>query len=186
MTPRTRCRCDVLVWTALGVRMGFTRSRPQREEILAAVGRMAWTPAPTRPLPLAPAAARAVVKAVVGDRRDRLRRVGHALLPDGRQLFGLENARGNRSYVLDLDSEAIVVLAERSQPPSASQRPGGQPGSSRTRRRDRWPPRPQTRPRRSPSARPAPRRAAPLLPCDVSDSHRERGMPVATDPWADR
>ena len=55
---------------------------------------------------------RAVVMAVFHRRRDQLRLVGSAQLTGGRQLIGLEDTLGTRSYVLDLDAEAIYVLAE--------------------------------------------------------------------------
>ena len=55
---------------------------------------------------------RAIVAAVYHHRRDQLRLVGTAALPDGHQLVGLADADGTRSYLLDLDAEAIHVLTE--------------------------------------------------------------------------
>jgi hypothetical protein len=107
---------DRLSWTALGIRMGFTSEQPQRDEILAAIDLMAWTPTPARPPYLDGPAVRAIVNAVFHHRRDQLRLVGVAQLNGGRQLIGLEDSLGTRSYVLDLDAEAIYVLAEFSHP----------------------------------------------------------------------
>jgi hypothetical protein len=114
---------DRLTWTALGVRMGFTREQSQRDRILDAAGRMTWIEARVRPPYLDGPAVRAIVTAVFHHRCDRLRLVGIAPLSDGRQLIGLEDTLGTRSYLLDLDSEAIYVLAEFTYPlpaPAAS------------------------------------------------------------------
>ena len=105
---------DRLCWTALGVRMGFTSGQPQREEILDAIDRMTWVQTPARPPYLASLdgqAVRAIVTAVVHHGRDQLHMVGSAQLDGGRQLIGLDDGLGTRSYVLDLDLEAIYVLA---------------------------------------------------------------------------
>ena len=107
---------DRLSWTALGVRMGFTSEQPQRDEILGAIDRMNWVQTPARPTYLDSQAVRAIVAAVFHHRRDQVRLVGSAQLNGGRQLIGLEDTLGTRSYVLDLDSEAIYVLAEFSHP----------------------------------------------------------------------
>jgi hypothetical protein len=107
---------DRLSWTPLGVRMGFTSEQPQREEILAAIDLMTWTKIPARPHYLDGPAVRAIVNAVFHRRRAHLRLVGVAQLNGGRQLIGLEDSLGTRSYVLDLDSEAIHVLAEFTHP----------------------------------------------------------------------
>jgi hypothetical protein len=101
-----------LSWTQLGVHMGYTAEEPQREEILAAIERMAWTETPARPPYLDGPAVRAIVNAVFHHRRDQLHLVGVAQLNGGRQLIGLEDTLGTRSFLLDLDAEAIYVLAE--------------------------------------------------------------------------
>jgi hypothetical protein len=111
----TSRRSGHLSWTELGVRMRFTSEPPQREEILAAVERMNWAHTPAGPSDLDGQAVRAIVNAVVHHRRGQLRwivRVGIAHLNEGRRLIGLQDSLGTRSYVLDLDSEAIYVLAE--------------------------------------------------------------------------
>lgn len=118
---------DQMSWTALGVRMGFTSEAPQREEILAAIDRMNWVQTSTRPPYLDGPAARAIVRAVFGRRRDQLRLVGVAHLDGGRQLIGLQDSRGTRSYVLDLDAEAIYVLAEFDQPLTTARQPTDRP-----------------------------------------------------------
>jgi hypothetical protein len=102
-----------LSWTALGVRMGFTSEPPQREQILAAIERMNWIESSTQPHYLDSAAVGPTVRAVLGRRR-QLRMVGVAQLNGAQQLIGLEDRLGTRSYVLDLDSEAICVLDESS------------------------------------------------------------------------
>jgi hypothetical protein len=101
-----------LSWTQLGVHMGYTAEEPQREEILDAVERMTWTETPARPPYLDGPAVRAIVNAVFHHRRDQLRLVGVAQLNGGRQLIGLADTLGTRSFLLDLDAEAIYVLAE--------------------------------------------------------------------------
>lgn len=107
---------DRLSWTALGVRMGVTSEQPQRDEILDAINRIHWVETPARPACLDSQVVRAIVMAVFHHRRDQLRLVGSAQLNGGRQLIGLEDTLGTRSYVLDLDAEAIYVLAEFSHP----------------------------------------------------------------------
>lgn len=121
MTTTTH-ETDRLSWTALGVRMGFTSEQPQRDEILAAIDRMNWVETPARPHYLDSQAVRAIVNAVFHHRRDQLHLVGSAQLNGGRQLIGLEDSLGTRSYVLDLDAEAIYVLAEFSHPLTRHQR----------------------------------------------------------------
>ena len=116
-------RNDRLTWTALGVRMGFTREQPQRDGILEAIERMTWFAARARPRYLGGPAVRAIVTAVFHPPHEQLCQVGIAPLPDGRQLIGLEDAVGTRSFLLDLDSEAIHLLAESPYPrttPAAS------------------------------------------------------------------
>jgi hypothetical protein len=117
MTDNTH-RSERLYWTTLGVRMGFTSEQTQRQEILAAIDRMTWTKTPTGPPYLDRPAVRAIVNAVFHrrDPRRSLVRVGVAQLASGGQLIGLEDGSGIRNYVLDLDSEAIYVLAEFSHP----------------------------------------------------------------------
>lgn len=107
---------EQLSWTALGRRMGLTSEHTQREEILAATDRMHWVETPARPTYLDSQVVRAIVMAVFHHRRDQLRLVGCTQLNGGRQLIGLEDTLGTRSYVLDLDAEAIYVLAEFSHP----------------------------------------------------------------------
>ena len=109
-----------LIWTPLGVRMGFTSEPSQREEILAATEYMAWTDTPSRPPYLDGPAVRAIVAAAFHRRRDRIQRNGVAQLNDGRQLIGLQATGGGRSFVLDLDAEAIHVLVELPHLPFAS------------------------------------------------------------------
>lgn len=113
---------DRLSWTALGVRMGFTSEQPQRDEILGAIDRMNWVEKPARLPYLDGQAVRAIVNAVFHHRRDQIHTVGRAQLNGGRQLIGLEDTLGTRSYVLDLDSEAIYVLAEFAHPLTAHPR----------------------------------------------------------------
>lgn len=110
---------DRVTWTVLAVRMGFTREQPQRDRILDAVDQMTWIEARARPRHLDGPAVRAIVTAVFHHRRDQLRLIGVAPLADGRQLIGLEDTLGTRSYLLDLDSEAIYVLAESTNPRTA-------------------------------------------------------------------
>ena len=105
----TRRAEQQLSWTVLGRRMGFTRARRQRDQILTAINQMTWTDAdPTLHLE---GAVGAVIAATLGHHRDRLRRIGVARLGAGRRLIGLQDDRGTRRFVLDLDSEAIYVLA---------------------------------------------------------------------------
>lgn len=108
-------------WTELGVRMGYTSEDPQRAEILTALGRMYWTDPSARLPSLDGPAVRALVLAVFRHRRSQLHRVGVAQLNGGRQLIGLQDTRGVRRYLLDLDSEAIYVLAEAGGSPPARQ-----------------------------------------------------------------
>jgi hypothetical protein len=107
-------------WTGLGVRMGFTREESQRAEILDGITRMAWTGTGTRHRYLGGPAARVILRAILG-RRDQLHRVGVARLHDGRRLIGLEHTLGTRSFVLDLDVEAVHLLDQvnHDQPPIA-------------------------------------------------------------------
>lgn len=114
-----------LTWTVLGARMGYTSEQPQREEILDAIERMNWTQLSrrvtalqhpsVRPL-LRGSAVRAIITAVFHRNRADLRLIGVAQLNGGRQLIGVEDRSGTRRYLLDLDSEAIHVLAEFSHP----------------------------------------------------------------------
>jgi hypothetical protein len=105
-----------LSWTRLGVRMGFTAKEPQREEILAAIERMTWTETPACLPYLDGPAVRAIVNAVLHHRRDQLQLVGVAVLDGGRQLIGLQDTLGTRSFLLERGAEAIYVLAEFSHP----------------------------------------------------------------------
>lgn len=112
---------NTLFWTALGIRMGFTREATRREDILGAIDRMYWVQTPARLPRLHGSAVRAIVNAALHDRRHLLRQVGIAQLNGGRQLIGLEDDTGTRRYVLDLDSEAIYVLAELGHPLAVAQ-----------------------------------------------------------------
>ena len=110
-----------LCWTALGKQMGYTSEPAQREQLLAAVARMTWT-ADVAAVPyLNGDAVRAIVAAVFGRRHRALRRVGVAQLNGRQLLIGLEHRDGERAYLLDLDSVAVYVLADTSQPPAQPQ-----------------------------------------------------------------
>jgi hypothetical protein len=98
-------------WTVLGQRLGYTATAEQRELILDAVSRMAWTADPSAVPYLAGEAVRAVVGAVFG-RRPALRQVGVAQLNCRQLLIGLEHRDGAHGYLLDLDSHALLVLAD--------------------------------------------------------------------------
>jgi hypothetical protein len=106
---------DRLSWTPLGIRMGFTRDDSQRLEILNGVARMAWTETGARHRYLGGPAARAIARAILGAHPDQQHRVGIARLDAGRRLIGLEDALGTRSFVLDLDAEAVHLLDEFNQ-----------------------------------------------------------------------
>jgi hypothetical protein len=102
-----------LTWTPLSRRLSVTRTARQRKQILAALAAMNWSAdVDTSVAHLDGDAARAIVAAVYHHRRDQLRLVGTAALADGHQLVGLQHADGTRNYLLDLDAEAIHVLAE--------------------------------------------------------------------------
>jgi hypothetical protein len=102
-----------LAWTPLARRLGITRTARQRKQILTALADMDWSAdLDTALAHLDGEAARAIVAAVYHHRRDQLRFVGTAALPDGHQLVGLHDADGTRSYLLDLGTEAMHVLAE--------------------------------------------------------------------------
>ena len=109
-------RDDRLTWTQLGIAMGYTSEQPQREDIIAAVDRMAWTETPARMPYLDGPTVRAIVAAIFHRRRDHVRLVGVSQLNGGRQLIGLQDSLGTRSYLLDLDDEAVYVLAELQHP----------------------------------------------------------------------
>jgi hypothetical protein len=104
-----------LSWTQLGVHMGYTAEETQREEILDAIERMTWTEPTAHPPYLDGPAVGAIVNAVFHHRRDQLHLIGVAQLNGGRQLIGLKDTIGTRNFLLDLDAEAIYVLAEFSQ-----------------------------------------------------------------------
>jgi len=109
----TATQASDLAWTSMAGRLGLTRTGQQRTQILAALPGMDWSAdIDTCLAHLDGEAARAIVAAVYHHRRGQLRLVGTAALPDGRQLVGLQGADGTRSYLLDLDAEAIYVLAE--------------------------------------------------------------------------
>jgi hypothetical protein len=103
---------DRLSWTQLGIRMGFTRDDSQRLEILDGIARMAWTETGARHHYLGGPAARAIARAILGAHPDQHHRVGIGRLDAGRRLIGLEHATGTRSFVLDLDAEAVHLLDE--------------------------------------------------------------------------
>lgn len=105
----TRRAEEQLSWTVLGRRMGFTGARRQRDQFLTAIDTMTWTDA-DQTLHMQGAVG-AVIAAILGQHRDRLRRIGVARLGAGTRLIGLQDDRGTRRFVLDLDSEAIYVLA---------------------------------------------------------------------------
>jgi len=109
----TAARATQLAWTPLSRRLGVTRTARRRTQILTARSRMDWSPdIDTSLAHLDGEAARAIVAAVYHHRRDQLQLVGTAAVPDGHQLIGMQDADGTRSYLLDLDAEAIHVLAE--------------------------------------------------------------------------
>ena len=109
----TAAPSTALAWTLLSRRLGVTRTAAQRKQILTALDAMDWSADIDICLAhLDGEAAYAIVAAVYHHRRDQLRLVGTAALPDGHQLVGLADADGTRSYLLDLDAEAIHVLAE--------------------------------------------------------------------------
>jgi len=106
-----------MCWTALGGQLGYTCTPAQRQLILDAIARMAWTADPDAVPHLNGEAVRTIVNTVFGRRRPAVRQVGVAQL-DGRQLLiGLEHHDGELVYLLDLDSVAILVLADTRQPP---------------------------------------------------------------------
>lgn len=102
--------CGRLAWTPLGVRVGFTADRAQREHILTAVSRASWTDSPCAQDRLTSPAVRAVA-AVLGHRGERLRRVGIARM-GSRRLIGLEDTAGVCCWVLEQGCEAVHVLTE--------------------------------------------------------------------------
>jgi hypothetical protein len=111
-----------LSWTALGVRMGCATEAPQREDILAAVGRIVWQSA-TAQLMFDSPAVQAVVAAIMGRGwRLRIRRVGITQINGGRQLVGVDDAHGTRQHVIDLASlsEALHVLTHTAACPTAA------------------------------------------------------------------
>jgi hypothetical protein len=102
-----------LVWTAMGVRMGYTTEAPQREDILAAVARIVWQPAASTAVMFHSPAVQSVIAATMGRFwRRHLHRFGITQINGGRELVGVEDKHGTRHYVIDLDclSEAIHVL----------------------------------------------------------------------------
>ena len=99
-------------WTQLSVRVGYTRRRSQRGEILAGIEQMTWAPTTTCLPHLDGPAVRAIVTTVFHHRPNQLGLVGVARLNNGRQLIGLEDDLRTRRYLLDLDTEVISVLAE--------------------------------------------------------------------------
>jgi hypothetical protein len=118
MTGHTRG--SRLAWTDLGVRMGYTREAPQREHILAAVARMTWTDDLDRVPYLTGPVVHALVRVLAGRHHPRLRSVGVAQLDGSQLLIGLHLHTGQRSYFLDLDSEAIHVLNQTCRPTAAA------------------------------------------------------------------
>jgi hypothetical protein len=109
----TAAHATDLAWTPLSRRLGVTRTARQRKQILTALADMDWSAdVDTTLAHLDGEAVRAIVAAVYHHRRGELRLVGTAALPDGHQLVGMQDADGTRSYLIDLDAEAIHVLAE--------------------------------------------------------------------------
>jgi hypothetical protein len=111
MTPPSST-AKQLVWTRLGLRMGYTRNSAQRMEILDAIERMTWIDMVAETTYLAGPVARAMSRSILRDRRGHQRLSGVAELDGGRRLIGLDDGCGARQFVLDLDAEAIVLLAE--------------------------------------------------------------------------
>lgn len=104
-------------WTVLGARMGYTSELLQRDLILDAAARMTWTDDIARVRYLTGAAVQEVIRAFAGHcHLHPLRRVGVAQLNGAQLLIGLEHRGGQRSYLLDLDSEAVHVLSETNAP----------------------------------------------------------------------
>lgn len=107
----TAARAVQLAWTPLSRRLGVTRTAQQRKQILAALAAMNWSADIDRAVTgIRGEAARTIAAAI--RRCDRLGLLGIASLPGGHQLVGIEHADGTRAYLLDLDAEAIHVLAE--------------------------------------------------------------------------
>ena len=106
---------DRLSWTQLGIRMGFTRDDSQRLEIFEGIARMVWTEAGKRHGYLGGHAARSIARAILGPHPEQPYRVGIARLDARRQLIGVEHGPGTRSFVLDLDVEALHVLDDFNQ-----------------------------------------------------------------------
>jgi hypothetical protein len=105
-----------LRWTALGQQLGYTGTPLQRQLILDAIARMAWTADPDAVPHLHGEAVRTIVNTVFGRRRPAVRQVGVAQLNGRHLLIGLEHHDRERVYLLDLDSVAILVLANTRQP----------------------------------------------------------------------
>jgi hypothetical protein len=101
-----------LVWTRLGLRMGYTNNSTQRMEILAAVERMTWIDQGAGTTCLAGPVARRMSRSILRRRTGQERMVGAAELEGGPRLIGLDDGCGARHFVLDLDAEAIVLLIQ--------------------------------------------------------------------------
>jgi hypothetical protein len=106
---------DWACWTRLGLRMGYTSNFAQRLEFLAAVERMTWIEIVAGTAPLAGPVAR-VMSHGRHCRHSQPSLVGLAELDGGRRLIGRDDGQGSRLFVLDLDAEAIVLLAQISRP----------------------------------------------------------------------
>jgi hypothetical protein len=93
--------------------MGYTRTRQQREAILAAIPRMTWIatrpPHASRVMHIGPAA-RTVAAAITHGAP--LRSAATASLQPGHTLVGLADVAGARHYLIDLRLEAIHMLTE--------------------------------------------------------------------------
>jgi hypothetical protein len=93
--------------------MGYTRTRQQRQAILAAIRSMSWIsiqPPHASPLMHIGPAARTLAAALT--HRAPLRSAAIAPLQHGHTLIGLTDITGARHYLIDLRHEAIHVLTE--------------------------------------------------------------------------
>ena len=110
-------------WSPLASHMGYTRTREQRDAILAAIRRMTWIamrlPHASLLIQINPAAC---TIAAALTHASPLRSAAIALVEPGQRLIGLADVTGARHYLLDLRVEAIHVLTEPST--TSEQMPG--------------------------------------------------------------